>query len=88
MNQKELDWYGIKKRTYYNQYGRAINFSYGLIIGLFLDKILFYITKGLSFLIPPLSVLLMNKGKVIYTLRFEKTFNNYIEKFLSHIITK
>ena len=69
-------------------YGRCINFSYGLIIGLILDKVLFYVTKGLSVFFPPFAVLFMGKGKVLFTCRFEKTFNGVFEKLLSHITTK
>ena len=71
-----------------NNYGRCINISYGLIIGLVLDKSLFYITKGLSVFFPPFAALLMGKGKILFTLRFEKTFNGVFERVLSHIITK
>lgn len=69
-------------------YGRCINFSYGLIIGLLLDKSLFYLTKGLSVLFPPFAIMLMGKGKVLFTLRFERKYNKLIERFLNHIITK
>lgn len=87
MNQKELKWFGIKKRTFYNEYGRSINVSTGLILGLFLDKLLFYLTKGLSVLIPPLSVFLITKGKVLFRIRFERKFNKFIEKFIiCHLI--
>lgn len=86
----KLPWhrvnFNLPKRTYYNEYGRCINISLGLILGIFLDKVLFYITKGVSTLFPPLSVILLNKGKVLYKIRFEKTFHPLIEKFLiSHL---
>lgn len=83
-------WEGTipNNRNNISNYGRCINFSIGLIIGLIIDKVLFYITKGLSMFFPPFAVILMSKGKVLFTLRFEKKFNNMIEKFLSHITIK
>jgi len=70
------------------KYGRCINFSYGLIFGLIIDKGLFFLSKGLSVFFPPFAMFLMGKGKVLFTLRFDKTFNGLFEKVLSHIITK
>ena len=75
-------------RNNVTSYGRCVNISYGLIIGLVIDKCLFYVTKGLSIIFPPFAALLMGKGKVLFTLRFEKTFNGVFEKLLSHIIAK
>lgn len=82
MNQKEMQWFGIEKKSYYNQYGTCINVSTGLILGLFIDKTLFYITKGLSVLIPPFSVMLLNKGFILTKIRFEKQFHPLIEKYI------
>lgn len=83
-------WKGTipENRNGINSYGRCINFSYGLIAGLILDKSLFIVTKGLSVFFPPFAMLLMGKGKVLFTLRFEKTFNGVFERLLSHITTK
>lgn len=75
---------GLPKRTYYNQYGRSINVSTGLILGLIIDKSLFILTKGLSVFIPPFAALLLTKGKQLFTIRFERTFPKIIEKFISH----
>ena len=76
-----------KKRTYYNTYGRSINLSIGLILGLLIDKVLFILTKGLSVVIPPFSVLLMNKGLVLYSIRFEKDFGKF-EFLIKHFTKK
>jgi len=86
MNQKDLQWFGIKNKSYYNTYGRCINISTGLILGLLIDKGLFILTKGLSLLIPPFAIILMSKGHMITSIRFERTFNGIIEKFISHLI--
>ena len=92
MANKEINdfWYGTipSNRNNVSIYGRCINVSYGLIIGLIIDKSLFYVTKGLSVFFPPFAMLLMGKGKVLFTLRFEKTFNGVFEKLLNHIIAK
>ena len=90
MNQKELEWFGINKskRTYYKQYGNCINLSTGLIIGVIIDKVLIYLTKGLSIFIPPFAVMLMTKGKVLKQIRFEKQFPKPIQYFLNHFIEK
>ena len=45
-------------------------------------------TQGLSVFFPPFAVLFMGKGRVLFTVRFEKTFNGVFEKLLNHIITK
>ena len=89
-NIKNDFWVGTipSNRNGVSNYGRCINFSYGLIFGLIIDKALFYITKGLSVFLPPFAVLLMGKGKILFSLRFEKTFNGVFEKLLSHITTK
>ena len=83
-----LEWFGIKNKSFYNQYGRCVNVSYGLLGGLVIDKVLFIVTKGLSSFIPPFAVMLMGRGKVLFNIRFEKKFNRTIERFLSHIVTK
>ena len=82
-NQQTIE---LPKRTYYNQYGRCINVSTGLILGLFIDKSLFILTKGLSVFIPPFAVMLLTKGKKLFSIRFEITFPKIIEKFISHLI--
>ena len=82
MNQKEMQWFGIEKKSYYNQYGRCINVSTGLILGLLIDKALLYITKGLSVVIPPVSVLLISKGTLLFKIRFDKKFNKFTEKYI------
>ena len=76
-----------KNRKPDNYYGRAINISIGLILGIIIDKLLFIITKGLSIFFPPFAALLMTKGPVLYSIRFEKNFPKIIEKFLSHFIS-
>ena len=83
-------WTGTipSNRNGVSSYGRCINFSYGLILGLIIDKCLFYVTKGLSVFFPPFAVLFMGKGRVLFTMRFEKTFNGVFERLLSHITTK
>lgn len=88
MNDKELKWFGIKKKSYYNQYGRCINFSTGLLLGIAIDKLLFIYTYGFSIFIPPFAFMLMSKGHVLFSIRFERTFNKYVEKVLSHFVTK
>lgn len=80
-------WKGtIKTET--PTYGRAINVSTGLILGLLIDKMLLWKTQGASSLFPPVSVLLMTKGTTLGTIRFDRKFNKYVEKFLSHMVTK
>ena len=85
MNQKEMQWFGIRRKSYYNQYGRCINVSYGLILGLLLDKLLLYLSKGLSVVFPPFAVLLLNRGPKLFSIRFERKFNKNIERFISHL---
>ena len=85
MNKKEMQWFGIKKKSFYNTYGRSINVSTGLIFGLLIDKTLFYLTKGLSIFIPPFAALLLSKGTVLCSIKFEKEFNPIVEKLLSHV---
>lgn len=79
--------FGVQNRTYYNQYGRVIPLSISLIAGLFIDKVLFYITKGLSVFIPPFSVMLMNKGYCFKEIRFEKDFGKF-EFLIKHFVRK
>ena len=79
------EWLGIPNRTYYNKYGRSIIVSIGLLVGLGIDKSLFILTKGASVIIPPFSVLLMSKGKVLFTVRFEKKYSKITEHLLKHL---
>lgn len=66
-------------------YGRCIHISIGLLVGLIIDKALLYITKGASTLLPPVSVLLMSRGRTLYNLRFERRFNPLIERLIRHL---
>ncbi len=91
MNAKEYKFFRINPNRFNrprNAYGRCINFSLGLIAGLLIDKCLFIVTKGFSVFIPPFAVMLMSKGKVLYSLRFDREFHPLIERFLKHFISK
>jgi len=77
----------LNRNNTLNKYGKAIKLSLGLIVGLCIDKVLFYITKGLSIFIPPFSVMLMNKGFIIKEIRFEKDFGMF-NRLVDHIIIK
>ena len=91
MNNKEMKWFGIKAKPMNlacEEYGRVINLSVGLLIGLAIDKSLLYVSKGLSVFIPPFAIMLMSKGKILHTIRFDKTFSKPVEKLLSHFIRK
>ena len=82
---KKKDFWNFPKRSYYSTYGRCINVTTGLIWGLFIDKGLFILSKGLSVFIPPFAVLLINKGRKLFTIRFERKFSKMIERFLGHL---
>lgn len=75
----------IENKTYYNQYGRVIPLSIGLFLGLVIDKVLLYITKGLSVCLPPFAALLMNKGYTFKEIRFEKDFGS-LEFLVGHFV--
>jgi len=92
MNKSDYKFFGINPNRYNRikgSYGRCIDVSIGLILGLLLDKALFIFSKGLSVLIPPMAVLLMTKGKSLFKIRFEKDFHPLLERFfISHITRK
>ena len=83
---KQDFWNFIPKRSYYSTYGRCINVTTGLIWGLFIDKGLFILSKGFSMFIPPFALMLISKGRKLFTIRFERKFPKMIEKFLAHFI--
>lgn len=72
----------------YDKYGRVIKISIGLLMGLVIDKVLFYVSKGLSIFLPPFAVMLMNKGRVLKEIRFERNFSSLTNKLLDHFIVK
>jgi hypothetical protein len=75
----------LKKHTY--KYGRCVNVSTGLILGLLIDKILFVLTKGISVVIPPFAAMLMCKGKLLFRIRFDKKFGKIGEIIISHFVS-
>jgi hypothetical protein len=79
------EWLGIPDRTYYTNYGRCIRVTSGLFVGLIIDKSLFILTKGASIVIPPFSALLIARGKVLFSVRFERKFGKIGEYLLKHI---
>lgn len=70
-----------------NRYGKCIRLSFGLVIGLIIDKILIVISKGISVIIPPFAVMLMKKGFVIKEFRFEKDFGK-LNFVINHLVWK
>jgi ABC-type sugar transport system permease subunit len=75
------------RRQYTNRYNKVIRVSVGLIIGLIIDKVLFFKSKGLSVFIPPFAVMLMSKGYVFKEIEFQKDFG-FFNKFVNHLVVK